>query len=124
LVLALARIDSPWVQAVVIILLAAAGIPICTVAARRIGGSKDPGAIVLDEIVSLPMVFFLVPRELAEMPWVLAAGFLLHRFFDIAKLPPCRALERLPEGTGIVADDAMAAVYGCVALHVILYFAT
>jgi phosphatidylglycerophosphatase A len=123
LVLALARIDSPFAQSAAIVLIAAAAVPICTAAARQLGASKDPGAIVLDEIVSLPIVFFLVPRDLVETVWVLVVGFVLHRFFDIVKLFPCRTLERLPEGLGIVADDVMAAVYGCLALHLVVNLA-
>src|SRR5262245_43980487 len=47
-------IGSTWVQAAVIALICALGIPICTTAARHLGGKKDPQAIVLDEIASLP----------------------------------------------------------------------
>jgi len=44
-------------------------------------------------------------------PPSLLGGFLLFRLFDIVKPPPARQFERLPEGTGIVADDLAAAVY-------------
>ena len=40
----------------------------------------------------------------------LLAGFVLFRIFDIAKPFPCRRLEKLPGGWGIMADDWMA---GC-----------
>jgi phosphatidylglycerophosphatase A len=48
---------------------------------------------------------------------VLAAAFLLHRLFDIGKPPPCRQLERLPRGLGIMADDwgASAWMAACLA---------
>jgi phosphatidylglycerophosphatase A len=48
-------------------------------------------------------------------------GFALHRFFDIAKVPPARQLERLPEGLGIMADDWAAGVYSSLTLHAILW---
>ena len=44
-------------------------------------------------------------------------GFLLFRLFDIWKPAPVRQLERLPTGTGIIADDLMAGVYGAVVLY-------
>lgn len=105
----------PVVQAAAIVGLFLASVPVCTAAARYLGG-KDPGAIVLDEIASLPVVFFMVP--LNDWSWKLAvAGFALHRLFDITKPPPARRLERLPEGLGIVADDFAAAVYAGLSLH-------
>ena len=44
------------------------------------------------------------------------AAFFLFRLFDIWKPPPVRQLEALPSGTGIVADDVMAGVYGALVL--------
>lgn len=89
------------------------GIPIATVANRALGAAKDHQAIVWDEIAAMPIVFLLVPMA----NWKVAlAGFALFRFFDILKPAPAGQLEQLPEGLGIMADDAMAAVYGCLAL--------
>jgi phosphatidylglycerophosphatase A len=49
---------------------------------------------------------------------VLAAAFVLHRLFDITKPFPCRRLEHLPAGLGIMADDwgATAYVAACLAI--------
>jgi phosphatidylglycerophosphatase A len=109
------------VQGLAILAVAAIGVPLCTAAARRLGG-KDPQMIVWDEIPSVPMTFFLVPPELMNRPVVLAAGFLLNRFFDIVKVPPAKQMERLPEGLGIMADDWVAGVYALLALRVLLHF--
>lgn len=84
-----------------------AAVPVCSAAARRLGG-KDPSAVILDEIVSLPVVFFLEP---VGNPSVLALGFVLHRAFDILKPFPVRQVERMPDGWGIVADDFVAGIY-------------
>jgi phosphatidylglycerophosphatase A len=109
----------PVAQAAAIVVLFLASVPVCTAAARHLGG-KDPGAIVLDEIASLPVVFFMVPAD--DWNWKLAlAGFLLHRIFDITKPPPARQLERLPEGLGIMADDFAAAVYAGLSLRLVLW---
>jgi phosphatidylglycerophosphatase A len=116
----LSFVESPWIQAAAIVAMFAASVPICTIAARELGGKKDPGSIVLDEIVSMPVTFFLVSRALLEQPLVLLIGFALHRLFDITKPPPARQLERLPSGLGIMADDMAAGVYSCVVLHLIL----
>jgi phosphatidylglycerophosphatase A len=38
-------------------------------------------------------------------------GFVLFRALDVAKPFPARHLERLHGGLGVMADDAMAAIY-------------
>jgi phosphatidylglycerophosphatase A len=109
-------------QIIVIGLIFIAGVPICTAAARYMGGLKDPGSIVLDEIASFPVVFCLMG---SGWSWKLAlAGFVLHRLFDITKPPPARQLERLPEGLGIMADDFAAAVYANLALRLVIWSGT
>lgn len=96
-----------------VVLLNAVSIPICSRAADVIGRGKDPGAINLDEAASMPLTLFVIP--LNDRGWeVLLAAFLLFRFFDILKPFPCRQLERLPGGCGIMADDWGAAAWaGC-----------
>jgi phosphatidylglycerophosphatase A len=94
---------SPLAQAILLLLLSTAGVPICTVAAARLK-LKDPGCVVYDEFVSLAWAYLFVPLN----PATILAGFLLHRVFDILKPPPIRQLERLPRGWGIMADDLAA----------------
>jgi phosphatidylglycerophosphatase A len=91
-----------------------AGIPLCTRAARLLGG-KDPGPVVLDEAVAVPAVLAVVPLAGRGMA-VLAAAFVLFRVFDILKPPPIRRVERLPEGLGIMADDQVAAGFAAACL--------
>lgn len=93
------------------------GVVLCGAAARALGGGKDPQSIVLDEIAALPIVF--LGHELNSWK-LLLAGWLLFRVFDITKPPPARQFERLPGGWGIMADDTIAAVFGCVALHLLV----
>lgn len=68
---------------------------------------KDPSQIVIDEICGMFLVLLLLPSSLG---WR-AAGFLLFRFFDIAKPPPIRRFEEFPGGWGIMLDDLWAAGY-------------
>jgi phosphatidylglycerophosphatase A len=105
-------------QLVVIAVIFAIGIPICTVACRQLG-VKDPGMVVYDEWAVMPLVFLLVPLE---SPWVWLAGFGLFRLFDISKPPPIKKLENLPEGLGVMVDDLMAAVYANIALQLVVRF--
>ena len=109
---------EPTAQKTAIIVLVFAAVAICSLAARALGGEKDPQAIVLDEIVALPIAYWgIYERSLA----VWAAGFLLFRLFDITKPFPVRQAERLPAGWGIVADDCVAAIYAGVALHALVW---
>jgi phosphatidylglycerophosphatase A len=52
----------------------------------------------------------------------LLAGFVLFRIFDIAKPFPCRRLEKLPGGWGVMADDWMAGVYAAICMRLALHF--
>jgi len=121
---AILQVPSALGQIAIIAAICLAAVPICTAAARRLGSAKDPSAIVLDEVVSLPIVFLFVPADqLSHQPWLWAAGFVLFRLFDVTKPPPARQLERLPDGAGIVADDIAAALYSCAVLHVLIHLA-
>jgi len=48
-------------------------------------------------------------------------GFLFFRIADVVKPFPANRLERLPGGLGVMADDAMAAVYANLALQFCLW---
>jgi phosphatidylglycerophosphatase A len=86
--------------------------------AERLFGRKDPGAVVIDEVVGQLMTFaFVFPYFLDPVGIVI--GFILFRAFDIIKPYPIRKLERLPSGLGIVVDDIAAGLYAGVALSVI-----
>ena len=69
---------------------------------------KDPGPVVIDEVLGMLMTLAFMPLSI----WGIAAGFVLFRIFDVIKPFPAGRLEHLPGGFGIMADDAMAGVYG------------
>jgi phosphatidylglycerophosphatase A len=103
----LAHFELPLIGALFAVGVLAGG------AAERELGSIDPGPIVIDEVMGMLMTLFRIP-----VGWVgLILGFLLFRVFDIVKPFPARRFERLPGGLGVMADDAMAAVYANLLLH-------
>lgn len=69
---------------------------------------KDPGIVVIDEVLGMLMTLAFMPLSL----WGILAAFLVFRVLDVIKPFPARRLEHLPGGFGIMADDAMAGVYG------------
>ena len=80
-----------------------------TLAAQRVEADwgKDSSRVVLDEVAGMWLSMLCVPATPAN----LAAGLLLFRFFDVRKPLGIRALERLPGGLGVMADDVLAGVY-------------
>lgn len=94
---------------------------VCDAAERRLA-KRDPGMIVLDECVAVPLVFLGLngPEGLVAQNggWpVLLAGLALFRLFDIVKPFGIDRLQNLPGGVGCVADDLAAALAACVVLH-------
>lgn len=76
---------------------------------------KDPQFVVMDEVIGIFVTFILVKITGQS----LLLGFLLFRFFDIAKPFPCRSLEKCPGFWGIMLDDVAAGIYSCLILHFI-----
>jgi phosphatidylglycerophosphatase A len=105
---------------------------------------KDPQIVVIDEVsgVHLALILALVPMGgpttlldpsnaaafalftgMSILNWkFLLAGFVVFRLFDISKPFPCRRLEKLPLGWGIMADDWMAGIYAAICLRLALHF--
>jgi phosphatidylglycerophosphatase A/sugar lactone lactonase YvrE len=76
---------------------------------------KDPGMVVIDEVLGQWVTLLGATR----LNWKsFTAAFLLFRIFDIWKPWPIRRLERLPEGSGIIADDLGAGLYAAVIWYV------
>ena len=70
-------------------------------------GRHDDPRITIDEVAGMLLSLALLPPRLD----VALVGFALFRLFDITKPPPCRRLEKLGGGAGVMADDLMAGFY-------------
>jgi phosphatidylglycerophosphatase A len=104
--------SSAGAQALAIVIVMVIGTWSSGVAERHFGRT-DPGQVVIDEVLGMLMTLFMNP-----VGWRGAlVAFLFFRIADIVKPFPANRFERLPGGLGIMADDAMAAVYGNVALR-------
>jgi phosphatidylglycerophosphatase A len=103
---------SPLVEVALIVALLAIGVWSGYEAEKHFG-SVDPGPVVLDEVAGMLITLALVPVNL----YGALLGFLLFRLFDVIKPWPANRLEALPGGLGVMADDAMAAVYGNLTLR-------
>lgn len=100
-------------------------IGICDAAEQHLQ-MRDPGMIVLDEFVAMPLVFFAMGghqgliQQNAGWP-ILLLGFALFRLFDVLKPFGIKKLQNLPGGIGCVVDDYAAALAACVTLQAILF---
>lgn len=106
---------APLAMLGVIAILFAIGVWACAITGRHLGVA-DHGGMVWDEVVAFLLVLAIVP---AEPGWQVAA-FVTFRFFDIAKPPPIRALERrFKGGFGVMVDDLLAAGYTVLVLAIV-----
>ena len=107
--------QSPLVEVGLIVGLFAAGAWAGTIAERYFGGI-DPGPVVIDEVVGMLITLAFIPVTLTGA----IVGFLLFRVFDVIKPFPAGRLEALHGGFGVMADDAMAAIYANLSLRLIM----
>ena len=90
---------------------------------EKILRETDPGSIVLDEIVAIPVCGVLLVNSIGadrafvnlfQTPfgWLLLFfTFAFFRLFDIWKPWPVRQSQKLPGGWGVTMDDVLAAGY-------------
>lgn len=98
-----------WLQLPACLGLTMIAIVFCD-AAEKILGIKDDGRITADEWMLLPIALIGLP--LAQLPWwSMFVFFAVVRAVDIIKPPPCRKLQKIPGGRGIVIDDFVANIY-------------
>ncbi|HOK96504.1 MAG TPA: phosphatidylglycerophosphatase A [Anaerohalosphaeraceae bacterium] len=110
----------------VMALLAALGTWVCIEYGPQmtaITGKKDPPEVVADEAAGQALVMLAItllnPAKICNAG---VTGFVLFRLFDIFKPFPCKQLEKLKGGYGILADDLMAAVYAAAVFIVLRRF--
>ncbi len=83
--------------------------------AQGLWGRRDDPRIVIDEILGYLITMLWAPKTTLFV----VLGFFLFRFFDIAKPPPVRLVERARGGFGVVLDDVVAGIYSNICLQII-----
>src|SRR3990167_5951487 len=84
---------------------------------REIHIHDHPG-MCIDEFAGFFVTMINAPLG---WPWIML-GFLLFRLFDIWKPWPIRFIDqKISGGIGIVLDDVLAGLYGCIIVQVIGY---
>lgn len=77
---------------------------------------KDSYRVVIDEVAGMFISVLFVP---VDWKWLIT-GFVLFRFFDIAKPLYIRKLEAWKGGWGVMMDDVLAGVYANIVLQLII----
>lgn len=121
---ALTAIPNVWLQAAVALALVLVAIPVCGAGEVRCG-RKDPGQVVADEWMLLPICFvgqapvwdWIAGGDWGRAAAFVALAFAVSRVFDVLKLFPAYRLQALPGGYGIVFDDFFADLYAWVAIR-------
>ena len=106
---------SVTVELSVIALVFAVGLWCGTVAEHHFGGI-DPGPVVLDEVLGMLITLALLPVNITGA----IVGFVVFRVLDVVKPWPSARFERLPGGLGVMADDAMAAIYANLVMRALI----
>ena len=109
-------VGAPAFEIGAILVVFAAGVWAATRSEDILGG-KDPGPVVIDEVLGMLLTLAFLPLSLAGV----VTGFVLFRLFDVIKPYPARRFEDAPGGWGVMLDDAMAAVYGHLAMRLLVW---
>jgi phosphatidylglycerophosphatase A len=116
---------QPLVLYILLFILIPGGIMLSTWAERYFN-KKDSGKIVIDEITGylIAMAGISLPGPVYGFPSavIIAASFILFRFFDIAKPFYIREIQKLEGGAGVMMDDILAGIYTNLVLRLLLLF--
>lgn len=82
---------------------------------------NDPSQFVMDEVAGQSIVFLFAVFQVDFFHdiWILLAGFIMFRLFDIYKPLGINQLEKLPGKFGILVDDLLAGLYALICLEVL-----
>ncbi|HQO35381.1 MAG TPA: phosphatidylglycerophosphatase A [bacterium] len=107
-----------WLSGLILLLVITAIAVFTAEVAERHYGVKDDGRVTIDEFAGYLVTVYCLPAG-----WVPAvAAFFVFRVLDIIKPPPAHALQDLHGGIGIVIDDVLAGVYGCLFLNILFHW--
>jgi phosphatidylglycerophosphatase A len=114
-VYALVRVaESRTFEALVVAAMFVVGVWAAELVERQLG--KDPAPVVIDEVLGMLMTLAFLDVNLLGA----FAGFLIFRVLDVVKPYPAWKLEHLHGGAGIMLDDAMAGLYGNLAMRLLI----
>ena len=103
---------KPWILPAITLVILLTGI--YTGNKVEAAWGKDSYRVVIDEVAGMLVTILFIPAN----TYLLIAGFILFRFFDMVKPLFIRRLEDLPSGTGVMMDDVLAGFYSNLVLQI------
>jgi phosphatidylglycerophosphatase A len=105
-------LQNPWYLFAITIVITLLGVHVSNKVEPDWG--EDSSRVVIDEVAGMLIAMVFIPINI----YLLLAGLVLFRFFDIVKPLGIRKMEALPSGTGVMMDDVLAGFYSNVLLQV------
>ncbi len=84
--------------------------------AEKLLNKKDPGCIVIDEVMGMLIALSFMPAEIK----LIILGFFIFRILDTLKPFPAGRLQNMPGAIGVMGDDLIAGIYTNIVLQIIL----
>ncbi len=85
---------------------------------EKFWNKEDASQIVFDEVIGMGITYLWMPKD-----WrIFVVGFLLFRAYDILKIPPASAAEKIKGGWGVLLDDVVVGIYANIGLWILRYF--
>jgi len=105
----LGRWQIPWVLIVPFLIILTAGACFLSHHIQNTHHVKDPGWIVIDEVIGICVTWLFWPTGNLKH---LVGLFLLFRFFDIIKIWPASYFDKeVNHGSGVILDDIVSGIY-------------
>jgi phosphatidylglycerophosphatase A len=86
---------------------------------EKLLNKKDPGCIVIDEVMGMLVALSFMPVDLK----IIILAFFIFRILDTLKPFPAGRTQYMPGAVGVMGDDLIAGIYTNIVLQVILKFA-
>ena len=115
---ALRALDVPLAEIAAVVVIFAVGVWASGVA-EKYWQRTDPGPVVIDEVVGVLVTLLWLPLTGLGV----FVGFLTFRVLDVVKPWPAARFESLHGGLGVMADDAMAGIYGHLLMRLLIALA-
>jgi phosphatidylglycerophosphatase A len=84
--------------------------------AERLLNKKDPGCIVIDEVMGMLIALSFLPPD----PKIIILAFLMFRILDTLKPFPAGRVQNMHGAIGVMGDDMVAGIYTNIVLQIIL----
>ncbi len=99
------KLLPPYIFYPILVLLLLVSVPLVNTVLEN--PEDDPPYVVIDEIVGMMITLSFLDKNI----YIMVAGFVLFRVFDILKPWLVGRAQSLPRGWGVMADDVVAGLF-------------